>query len=124
MMTLHFRRMYKSTCCHRNHTELAHFPVSQVDSFTLYTVKPATVNSQLEELLTMLAPPFVSIIRLQEDSLHLFCALILYQMPYFASSLDLGGFVLPPQWRENGPWKPVSGKCHPQQERLLEDHGL
>lgn len=45
-------------------------------------------------------------------------------MPYFASSLDLGGLVVPPQWCENGPRELVSRKHYPQQEWLLEDYGL
>lgn len=67
----------------------------------------------------MLAPPFLSIIRPPP----VLC-IDITPNALFASSSDLGGFVLPPQWRENGPWKLVSGKRHPQQERLLEDHGL
>lgn len=37
---------------------------------------------------------------------------------------DLGRFVFSAQWSENGPWQLVSRKHHPQQERILEDHGL
>lgn len=43
---------------------------------------------------------------------------------HFSFSSDLGGFVLPPQWSEDGPRQLVSRKHHPQQEWILEDHGL
>lgn len=38
--------------------------------------------------------------------------------------VDFGGFVFPTQWSENGPRQLVSRKHYPQQERILEDHGL